>query len=107
MRTNTNNLNGNIIDQLDCEIQLSEVLKSMHALKLNKSPGIDLLTSEMFVNASNILAPVLCKLFNYIYDSGCYPQNWSNGITVPVPKKGDKNDVNNYRGIMLTSIFSK
>ena len=94
-------------EQLDCEIQLSEVLKSVRALKLNKSPGIDLLTAEMFVNASNLLSPILCKLFNYIYDSGCYPQNWSNGITVPVPKKGDKNDVNNYRGIMLTSIFPK
>ena len=56
------------MEQLDCEIQFSEVLKSMHALKLNKSPGIYLLTSEMFVNASNILAPILCKLFNYIYE---------------------------------------
>ena len=25
----------------------------------------------------------------------------------PVPKKGDLNDANNYRGITLTSIFSK
>ena len=28
-------------------------------------------------------------------------------IIVPVPKKGNPNDVNNYRGISLTSIFSK
>ena len=28
-------------------------------------------------------------------------------ILVPVPKKGDLSDVNNYRGITLTSIFSK
>ena len=29
------------------------------------------------------------------------------GVIVPVPKKGDNSDVNNYRGITLTSIFSK
>ena len=29
------------------------------------------------------------------------------GVLVPVPKKGDLSDANNYRGITLTSIFSK
>ena len=64
MRNNTYILN---VEQLECEIQLSEVLKIVRALKLNKSSGIDLLTAEMFVNASNLLSPILCKLFNYSY----------------------------------------
>lgn len=29
------------------------------------------------------------------------------GIIVPVPKKDDANNVNNYRGITLSSIFQK
>ena len=29
------------------------------------------------------------------------------GVVVPIPKKGDKTDVDNYRGVTLTSIFSK
>ena len=36
-----------------------------------------------------------------------YPSSWSLGVILPVPKKGDNSDVNNYRGIALTSIFSK
>ena len=36
-----------------------------------------------------------------------YPDSWIRGIIVPVPKKGNLNDLNNYRGITLTSIFSK
>ena len=36
-----------------------------------------------------------------------FPENWTKGIIVPVPIKGDPNDTNNYRGITLTSIFSK
>ena len=45
------------------------------------------------------------KLFNYMFDKCIYPESSSNGIIVPVPKKGDRRDVNNYRAIILTSIF--
>ena len=41
-----------------------------------------------------------------MYDKCVYPSNWSPGVIVPVPKKGDNSDVNNYRGITLTGIFS-
>ena len=50
---------------------------------------------------------MLCKLFNYIFDNNLYPEIWKKGIIVSVPKKGNLNDVNNYRGITLTIIFSK
>lgn len=46
-------------------------------------------------------------MFNFIYSRGVYPESWTKGILVPVPKKGDLTNVDNYRGIMLTSIFSK
>ena len=54
-----------------------------------------------------IISPLLCKLFNYMYDNCVYPDSWSRGIIASVPKKGDMRNVNNYRGITLTSIFSK
>jgi len=47
---------------------------------------------------------MLCKLFNYIFDNNLYPEIWKKGIIVSVPKKGNLNDVNNYRGITLTSL---
>ena len=42
-----------------------------------------------------------------MYDKSLYPDSWTRGIIVPVPKKGNLSDLNNYRGITLTSIFSK
>ena len=48
---------------------------------------------------------MFCKLFKYIFDNDIYPEIWRKGIIVPVPKKGNLNDVNNYRGITLTSFF--
>ena len=53
------------------------------------------------------MSPILCNLFNFIYTNSLYPVSWTKGIIVPVPKKGDLSDANNYRGITLTSIFSK
>jgi hypothetical protein len=42
-----------------------------------------------------------------MYSKCIYPESWTKGIVVPIPKTGDLTNVNNYRGITLTSIFSK
>ena len=49
----------------------------------------------------------MCTLFNYMYSNNVYPSELANGVIVPEPKKGDPTNVTNYRGITLTSIFSK
>ena len=46
-------------------------------------------------------------MFNVILDSGIFPDQWREGIIIPLHKKGDKNDANNYRGITLLSCLSK
>ena len=92
------------IDLLDREIETDYVKRAISALKRGKSEGADLLIPEMFLECKEILSPILCKLFNYMYDKCVYP---SLGVIVPVPKEGDNSYVNKYRGITLTSIFSK
>lgn len=95
------------IEQLDCSFTCDEVRKTILKMKRNKAFGIDLLLAEMFIDGVDILTPILCKLFNHIFDNGLYPESWTKGLIVPIPKKGDLNDVNNFRGITLSSIFSK
>ena len=93
------------IDSLDCEINIDEVKSAIGSLKRGTSGGLDKLIPELFIDCIDSLSPVLCKLFNYIFTKGNYPTEWNKSIIVPVPKKGDMNDVNNYRGKALTSIF--
>jgi hypothetical protein len=53
------------------------------------------------------LIPILCKLFNCILDTGYFPSSWSSAVIVPILKKGDTTDPNNYRGISLVSNLGK
>ncbi|ESO92263.1 hypothetical protein LOTGIDRAFT_121226 [Lottia gigantea] len=47
------------------------------------------------------------KLFNLILTTGIFPSSWSESLLMPIYKKGQKNDTNNYRGIALSSCLSK
>ncbi|ESO92299.1 hypothetical protein LOTGIDRAFT_120765, partial [Lottia gigantea] len=86
---------------------IEEVTKAIHKLKCDKSCGPDQLWGEIFIEGCVILAPVLCSFFNIIFDTGCYPTEWSDIIIVPVPKKGNLNDTDNYRGISVMNIIAK
>jgi len=63
--------------------------------------------NEYFIESVDILAVHICDLFNCVLNSGYYPEKWTEGIIVPLHKKGSKEDVNNYRGITLVSCLSK
>jgi hypothetical protein len=95
------------IDELDCDFSYEEVDKAFSTLKRGKSAGSDKLVPDIFIDCKDLLIPVFIKLFNYIYSRGVYPSCWCYGVIVPVPKKGNADDINNYRGITLTSVFSK
>ena len=94
-------------NSLDMPISQDEVIKAISKLKRNKSPGLDLLPPELFIDAADLLCGPICTLFNHIFSNSKYPESWTRGVLVPVPKKGDLSDANNFRGITLTSIFSK
>ena len=49
----------------------------------------------------------LCYLYNVVFDSHTVPQDWRNGLIVPLFKEGDREVANNYRGITLLSIVGK
>ena len=63
--------------------------------------------SEFFINGSNSLLPYPYKLFNALFNKGDFPKKWSEGYIVPIHKKGNTNDVDNYRGITLLSTLGK
>jgi hypothetical protein len=55
----------------------------------------------------DILIGHLTDMFNKVFDAGYFPVLWSKGYIVPLFKKNDPNDTNNYRGITLSSNLGK
>ena len=49
----------------------------------------------------------LVKFFNVLFERGIYPDSWTERIIIPLFKKGNQNDPDNYRGISLCDISSK
>jgi hypothetical protein len=50
---------------------------------------------------------IIIQLINYVWSKEELPDQWKESIIVPIHKKGDKTDCNNYRGISLLSTSYK
>ena len=92
---------------LDYRISEDEVRAAVKKLKSNKAAGHDSITGDMIKAGQEILVPLLTKIFNYIFSSKEYPDEWNRGIITPIHKKGSKFDPNNYRGITVNSTVAK
>ena len=86
------------VEELDKHITESEILYAINGLKREKASGIDELVNEIFIDGKDVLTPFLGKIFNYIFENNEYPKTWTKAIIVPIPKKDNASDVNNYRG---------
>jgi hypothetical protein len=70
-------------------------------LKNYKSPGSDQIPAELFQAGSEILLSAIHKLVNSVWNKEELPDQWKESIILPIHKKSDKTDCNNYRGISL------
>ena len=103
-------INGELqvmFDELNVPLSEKEIRKATNQLKSGKSGGPDNVLNEFFRYGVDALMPYLSKLFNTVFDLGCFPDKWTDGFIVPLHKKGNKNEVENYRGITLLSTFGK
>ena len=70
-------------------------------LKNHKSPGIDQIPAELIKAGGRTICCAIHKLIISIWNKEELPDEWKESIIVPIYKKGDKTDSNNYTGISL------
>ena len=63
--------------------------------------------NEVIKYGIQYLEGAILSLYNKVLSSGTFPKIWNDGIIVPIHKKNDKLDVNNYRGIVVSSCVGK
>jgi hypothetical protein len=102
---NNNSVPSNILS--DMYFSFDDVKGSISRAKNNKAPGLDSITNELLKNGGDSLVKCLTDLFNRFLYIEKTPNEWNKGIIIPIYKKGNKNDLDNYRGITLTSCVSK
>jgi len=93
-----------------CDIQLTspeEVASIIKGLKPNKAPGFDKVSSNMLKCNMSKFARILSHIINLSFNSGVFPSYFKKAQVIPVFKKGDLRNFNNYRPISLLNIFSK
>jgi len=83
------------------------ILDKLNNLKVNKSPGPDLLHPRILYEARHQIVTPLRMIFETSFNNGLIPHDWKFANTVPVYKKGSKAEVNNYRPISLTNVVCK
>ena len=83
-------------------ISQEEIEEALGGMKNGRSPGLDGLGCEFYKVFKNILIPVLNKIFNGIWQGGALSPSMTRGmIKIIYKKKGDKEELQNFRPISL------
>ena len=85
----------------------TEVRSAIQMTKDGKAAGFDSIHAEMLKADLNTSVKVFTDLFRNIWDTNVIPVDWAKGLIAKIPKKGNLQDCNNWRGITLLSIPSK
>jgi exonuclease III len=99
---NTNKLSAEAREMCDRPIIEEEVYQAILQQNLNTAPGIDGIPIEFYHAHARQLTPTLLRAFNNWTKNGELQLSQKTGIIILIYKKGDRNDLQNYRPISLT-----
>ena len=85
-------------------LTVKNILKNMD---VDKCPGLDGIAGIVLKKCASNLSYTLSTLFDISFSTCQLPSDWELANIVPVHKKGDKSNVDNYRPISLTSLVMK
>ena len=79
----------------------------MNKLKSGKAAGSSGIVAEILKAGGQLVVEELWKFFGRVWDEVEVPTNWDSGLVMPLFKKGDRMDLDNYRGITLMDVIGK
>ena len=94
-------------DAMPDPVTVGEIEEALMRFKNEKAPGPDGITAEMLKAGGEPLWEQLAKFFTACMRKKRIPVKWKESRTVLLYKKGDPNDVKNYRPICLLPVIYK
>ena len=84
-----------------------EIRKATKQLKKGKAAGRDGIPAKALKVDPEMLAEMLYRLFEKIWEEEEIPSEWKEGLLIKIPKKRDLGLCSNYTGITLLSVPGK
>ena len=91
----------------DHPILRREVEAAVHSLKKGKSAGVNKIPAELVQAGGEDVITALTTICNKIWQTEEWPTPWTRSLVIPLPKKGNLQQCQNYRTISLISHPSK
>ena len=85
----------------------TNILRAVKSIKMKNCEGEDRIPQRILIEGIVVLLAPLTALFKSIYEQKEIPEQWKLAKITPVHKKGNRNDVTNYRPIANLCSASK
>ena len=89
-------------DILECEVKWA-----LESITMNKDSGGDGIPVEIFQILKDDAMKVLHSIWQQVWKTQQWPQDWKRSVFILIPKKGNAKECSNYRTIALISHASK
>ena len=86
---------------------VSEIINAIYSLNVNKAVGHDNISAFFMHIAATIISPYLQYFIDFFFKNGIFSESCTLAKVIPLYKKGNKLDPNNYRPISILTCFSK
>ena len=89
-------------DILECEVKWA-----LGSITTNRASGGDGIPVELFKILKDDVVKVLHSIYQQIWKTQQWPQDWKRSVFIPIPKKGNAKKCSNYYTVVLISHASK
>ena len=96
-----------VITDLEPDILECEDKWALESISTNKASGGDGIPAELFQILKDDAVKVLHSMYQLIWKTQQWPQDWKRSLFIPIPKKDNAKECSNYQIIVLISRASK
>ena len=104
---NTNTINTSLQDEIGALITYEEAYKALNKMHPNKSPGPDGLTREFYIKFWETIGNDVIEVLNNSYRKSLLPPSTRTAQVTLIYKKGDPENIGNWRPISLLNLDLK
>ena len=96
-----------VITHLEPDILECEVTWALGSITMNKASRGDGIPVELFQILKDDAVKVLHSIYQQIWKTQQWPQDWKRSVFIPIPKKGNAKECSNYPQFHLTHTLVK